>query len=513
VRSLDTSAIVIIKGGRVAYEYGDTKQLSYLASARKSVLSMLYGKYVANGTIKLNKTLSDLGMSDVGGLLPIEEKATVKDLISARSGVYHLASNPGDLLGIAPKRGTVEPGTNWLYSNWDFNAAGAAFERMTGKDLRDALRDDVAVPIGMQDFQRKRQQKLGDLKRSQYPAYHMWFSTRDMARLGYLMLRNGKWKNRQVIPAEWVRESTTALTPLAEMKPDIRQKGPLGYGYMWWVWDGPFNSGPYKGAYSAMGAFGQYITVLPALDIVVAHKTLPVNRNVSQTELLELLDRVVGKKPASEDVLPILWRDGTAAAEARYQAIEANPKGRLAGASDLLAAALTLKRSGEYGRAIKVLEMNERLHPAKGPLLVRGLTALAETRALAGQTAAARADAQKAFELWAAWRPARLQYALLGGTLDGHTAKQMTAARTFEGTFRSSDTRYELRAADGRVWAQAFQDGDLVDEFSIMADKEGSFFVPEDGTVIRFTRDAAGKVVAVEGTRGKDTWTAKRTKG
>ena len=140
---------------------------------------------------------------------------------------------------MAPKRGSKEPGTYWLYNNWDFNTAGAAFERMTGKNIYDALRDDLAIPIGMQDFDRERQQKSGDLTRSQYPAYHMVLSTRDMARLGLLMLRQGKWRDRQIIPAEWVRRSTSVRTPLAEMQPRRFANGPFGYGYMWWVWDGP----------------------------------------------------------------------------------------------------------------------------------------------------------------------------------------------------------------------------------------------------------------------------------
>ena len=197
VHTLDTTALMVVKNGRVAYQYGDVKRLSYLASARKSVLSMLYGSYVATGKIHLNATLKDLGMSDVGGLLPIEERAKVIDLITARSGVYHPAANAGDLLLIAPKRGSKEPGTYWLYSNWDFNAAGAVFERMTGKNIYDALRDDLANPIGMQDFDRERQQKSGDVTRSQYAAYHLVLSTRDMARLGLLMLRQGQWRDRR----------------------------------------------------------------------------------------------------------------------------------------------------------------------------------------------------------------------------------------------------------------------------------------------------------------------------
>lgn len=305
LHTLDTTALMVVKDGRVVYEYGDVTRLSYLASTRKSVLSMLYGRYVAEGKIRLEATLKDLEMSDVGGLLPIEERAKVIDLITARSGVYHPAAYPGDLLSIAPKRGSKEPGTYWLYSNWDFDAAGAVFERMTGKNIFDALRDDLAIPIGMQDFDRKRQQKSGDLTRSQYPAYVMVLSTRDMARLGYLMLRQGKWCDRQIIPAEWVSRSTSVRTPLEEMQPAEARAGPCGYGYLWWVWDGPFATGPYRGAYSACGSYGQYITVLPALNVVVAHKTWPTG-NVNQSQYLRLLDLLTGKQPASTAELS-LW--------------------------------------------------------------------------------------------------------------------------------------------------------------------------------------------------------------
>lgn len=54
------------------------------------------------------------------------------------------------------------------------------------------------------------------------------------------------------------------------------QIGRWGYGLLWWGWDAPAwpgtVTGPYQGAYSAMGANGQYITVLPAMGLVIAHK-------------------------------------------------------------------------------------------------------------------------------------------------------------------------------------------------------------------------------------------------
>ena len=90
------------------------------------------------------------------------------------------------------------PVTFFLYNNWDFNAAGGIFELLTGVDIYDALRDDFAVPLGMEDFDRSTQIKSGNLAASRFPAYHIWLSTRDMARFGELMLLRGAWNGVQI---------------------------------------------------------------------------------------------------------------------------------------------------------------------------------------------------------------------------------------------------------------------------------------------------------------------------
>jgi CubicO group peptidase (beta-lactamase class C family) len=119
----------------------------------------------------------------------------------------------------------------------------------------------------------------------------MYLSTRDMARIGYLMLREGTWAGKQVVPRDWVRLSTSAVTRVSEMNPERRRAGPWGYGYLWWVWDGPHNAGAFEGAFTGLGAVGQHITVLPKLDLVVAHKTRPGGgRSVSHQEFLQVLD-------------------------------------------------------------------------------------------------------------------------------------------------------------------------------------------------------------------------------
>ena len=291
----NVTGLEIIVGGEEIFQYGAVTRLSYIASCRKSILAMLYGKYVENGTIDLKKTVGDLGIDDIGGLLPVEKKATVYNLITARSGVYHPASNPGDDTAHKPARGTKKPGQFYLYNNWDFNAAGTAFELMTGKNIYDALGEDIAVPIGMQDWDRNAQHKGGNPNISVHKAYHFYFSTRDMARLGYLMLRKGRWEDRQVISEDWVRKMTTPVSTAKEVSHG-KEDGRYSYGYMWWLYDEGCSqfTWEYEGAYGAHGAMGQYIKVFPALDMVVAIKTDSVyGRRTGSDTANKLVDKIV----------------------------------------------------------------------------------------------------------------------------------------------------------------------------------------------------------------------------
>jgi CubicO group peptidase (beta-lactamase class C family) len=291
---LSTTGFMAVVGGRVLMEYGDVQVVSYLASVRKSILAMLFGNYVVNGKVRLDKTLAEMGIDEIGGLTDEEKQATIRDLLTARSGIYHPASNDGDDLASAPPHGSQKHGTYMLYSNWDFNAAGTAFELETGRNIYDALDTDLAQPLGMRDFNRAAHRRSGDSTKSKHLAYHMNLSTRDMARIGYLMLRDGNWNGRQLVPRNWVRDITRPFSPVTEMNPPRRREGPFGYGHLWWVWDGPHSAGAYRGAYTGLGAVGQHITVLPVLDLVVAHKTRPgQGRSVTHQQFLEVLDVLV----------------------------------------------------------------------------------------------------------------------------------------------------------------------------------------------------------------------------
>lgn len=276
----NTHSMVVVKGGRVAYSYGDVAQTegTYLASVRKSILTMMMGEHVKNGTIDIDASLADLGVDDVQGLTETEKTTTLKDLISARSGIYHPASNFSGVTDEGPGRGDHAPGTYYWYNNWDFNAAGAIFEELTGADIYEAFGEQFAGPLQLEDWDLALHQengKTGDLTQSKYPAYHFYLSTRDLARLGLLMLHEGRWNGENIISADWVRESVAISTPNEDMNPESTRDSGFAYGYMWWVFDPAHFPPAFHGGYAGRGHFGQYLVVLPAVDLVFAHKTAP----------------------------------------------------------------------------------------------------------------------------------------------------------------------------------------------------------------------------------------------
>ncbi len=276
IDSTSTTGMMIIHDGEVIFEYGNVIENSYIASCRKSILAMLYGKHVVNGTIDLTMTLADIKIDENKLLLEQEKRATIKDIISSRSGIFLPAANGGDMQHLAPERGSVKPGELWVYNNWDFNMAGHIFEKITNRNIYDEIETQFAIPLKMQDWDRSLQQKDGNHTLTDILAYHMWFSTRDMARLGLLMLNKGKWENKQIIDEKWINEMVTPKSTFDELDkiaPFLKKSGRTdSYGYMWWLLEDT-NNRQLKGAYSAQGAYGQNITVLPEMNTVLVIKT------------------------------------------------------------------------------------------------------------------------------------------------------------------------------------------------------------------------------------------------
>jgi len=279
LKTQQTQSMMVLYKGKVIFTYGDVAKPTKIASIRKSVLAMLMGKYVVSGQLDMGKTVEELGLKDNSPFLDLEKRATLEQLMSGRSGIY--MEEPGDWLGAQePRRGFVAPGQSFYYDNWEFDAAGVAFEKVTGQNIYDALEHDLAQPLGMQDFRRELQKKIPSTN-SDFPEYAMYLSARDMARLGLLMEQGGMWNGKPLMSGDWIRYSTGIITPWDEMNPPIlRLRGMperWGFGSGWWVWDaqtyaGAQSPGPFQGAFEARGSGGQYITVIPSRDLVIVHK-------------------------------------------------------------------------------------------------------------------------------------------------------------------------------------------------------------------------------------------------
>lgn len=269
-----TTSMIVIENGKVVYEYGDVSEISYIDNARGSILSILYGKYVENGTVNLNETIGNIEIDEDYELLPIEKQATVDHLITSRSGVFHQSKNYNN--DASKKRGSVKPGEYFLYDNWNYNVAGHVLEQKTGNTVYTELEIQLAIPLGFQDWNIENQSKKFNNK-SRYPAHEMHLSTRDMGKIGQLMLQEGEWNGKQIISKEWIRKTTSIVTPrdtvnLREQN-DISSPTQKSYGYGWWIFDRLYDNPDFKGAYTAAGANGQFITVIPKRNVVIAHKT------------------------------------------------------------------------------------------------------------------------------------------------------------------------------------------------------------------------------------------------
>ena len=293
---LGTSAVVLVENGVIVDAWGDLSKRYQSRSMRKSYLSMLFGQPVADGRIDLAATLAQLGIDDDPPLTAQERQATVFDLLTARSGVYHAANfESRGMRRKRPQRGSHPPGSFWYYNNWDFNALGTIYEDATGKSLFDAFERQIAGPLGMQHFS-VRDTRYHRGKHSVHPAYRFRMSPLDLARIGLLLLRDGVWQQHQVLPAGWVEQSTRAYV-------DTGRTGfHAGYGFMWWVGEDGF---------AAVGARGQRLFVMPARDLVIVHvvDADEDGRRVSTRQIRALLNtildaKMVGARPSTPPWTP-----------------------------------------------------------------------------------------------------------------------------------------------------------------------------------------------------------------
>lgn len=147
------------------------------------------------------------------------------------------------------------PGTVYAYSGGAASLLGETLVRSTGQSLRDYARDKLFTPLDVTDFEwldAGRSGKLGAFG-------SLRLRPRDAAKLGRLLLTDGQWNGRHVLPAGWAAES---------IKPRINGDSLYFHGYEWWL-GRSFRNGSELTWAAGIGLGGQRLFVVPALDLVV----------------------------------------------------------------------------------------------------------------------------------------------------------------------------------------------------------------------------------------------------
>ncbi|MGY3678967.1 serine hydrolase domain-containing protein [Streptomyces sp. TE33382] len=273
----DTSALLVLVDGAVRHESyfltggPDVQWLSM--SVSKSFVSALVGIAVAEGHI----TSIDEPISSYVPVRPgsAYDGVTIKDVLQMSSGarwnedyndpasdIFQLTAATAGIGGtlddfVARMVRENEPGTVCRYNSGETQILGALVARSTSRSIADYMHEKLSGPLGMTSAgywlldPAGRELAFGGLN----------LTARDFARLGELYRNGGVWQGRQIVPAQWVRDSVTASAPhLRPGQPRVggQQADGVGYGYQWWLPAGD------RGEFSAVGVYNQFVYVDPA---------------------------------------------------------------------------------------------------------------------------------------------------------------------------------------------------------------------------------------------------------
>lgn len=273
-RRATTNGLVIYKGYVVA-EFGDTTWVDPTYSAAKSMMATVAGIAVRDGLIRLDEPVGRL-VRDGGYDSPQNARVTWKMHLHQESewegemfGKRHdfvgrVAFGEGE----RQPRELQPPGSFYEYNDVRVNRLGLSLLRVFRKPVPEVFRDEVMNLIGASNgwkwvpyhnsYVEIDGRRLASVSGGTRWGGGVWIDSWDMARFGYLWLRGGRWGERQILPAAFVR---AALTPSLH--------GP-DYGYLWWLNTAQRNyPGLPKTAYGARGAGSNTITILPEQDLVV----------------------------------------------------------------------------------------------------------------------------------------------------------------------------------------------------------------------------------------------------
>ncbi len=274
----DLHSLLIVRNGHLVLEEyfngNRASEIHTLQSVSKSFTSALIGIAIEQGKIKgVEEKVLDFFPDMKKNIKHMDDrKATMRlqDLLTMRSGTdYH-------------ERGYDSPHyqLNRLERGWDRFVLNRPMVRQPGTYF---LYDSGGV-ILMSSILKNRTGKHADVFAAKYLFPKMgitktsWFKNRDnhphtgggldlrprdMAKFGLLYLRNGRWENHQLVPAQWVKESIKKRVTLEG------RKHVTGYGYLWWLLEPDPKGKGKEHIYAAMGHRAQYIFVVPEHNMVV----------------------------------------------------------------------------------------------------------------------------------------------------------------------------------------------------------------------------------------------------
>jgi CubicO group peptidase (beta-lactamase class C family) len=263
-------------GSNGDYIQYDRETDHYLASVSKTVTSVIFGAAVKEGFINdLDEKIIDIFPQYVDILTGEKADITVKHLLTMSSGlawdesstsygdpendVTKLFTSADPISDILSNTLLTSPGQSFLYNSGGTNIIGAVIEKYTGKSLLEFgnmyLFDPLNVSGGLW------QKMGGDLF---FASGGIFLRPRELAKIGFLFVNDGFWKDKQIVTAEWIEESTAEH--ILTQGRTIRDA--YAYGYQWWLIDFNANNKTYP-CFMAAGWGGQYMFIFPDEEMIV----------------------------------------------------------------------------------------------------------------------------------------------------------------------------------------------------------------------------------------------------
>ncbi|MCL5279883.1 MAG: DUF1593 domain-containing protein [Planctomycetes bacterium] len=283
-------AAVVIRRGYIVLEVErgnsaktDSRRVASVSKAVCATVLAIASERSQQGLTPKKMTFDDPAFQFIPWAQPLSDprkaQITVKQLLNHTSGLCPEATGaPNDgtweyVLGLSGDPRTAklafDPGTACGYSTHALDHAALVCETVTGKPYDQFAIEALFKPLGIEHWWF--QYFEGGEKIGRHPTHGLGMPTRDLARIAYCMLHDGRWGDRQVIP-KWFVDQTAAPSHNVT-SPEMRwQLNPQTFTLGWEL---PALRGegiPADARYKP-GSGGQLVAFVPSLDLVITRQT------------------------------------------------------------------------------------------------------------------------------------------------------------------------------------------------------------------------------------------------